>query len=238
MISVVVISSLLAVTLSWGSEGVEEKVEGESVILLHGILNTPLFMKNIESALSREGYHVLNIGYPSRDKTIEQHAEDLVPFVRSVPEGDVIHFVGFSLGTQIIRYYLNHHTVSKPGRFVMIAPPNHGSEMADYFYQFEWFPWLYGTHSGPQLKASNRKFFESLGKPPIPFGIIAGGRGNKTGISPFLPGDDDGTVSVESARLEGAEDFILIDSDHTALLFLNKTSSQTVMFLKEGHFSR
>ncbi|HEY5647852.1 MAG TPA: alpha/beta fold hydrolase, partial [Nitrospiria bacterium] len=143
-------------------------------------------MKKIEGALSREGYHVLNVGYPSRDKTIEEHAKDLEPLVRSVPKGNVIHFVGFSLGSQVIRYYLNHFPVSRPGRFVMIAPPNHGSELADYFYRFEWFPWLYGTESGPQLKASNRKFFESLGEPPLPFGIIAGGRGNKTGRSPFL----------------------------------------------------
>lgn len=228
---------LIGSTGAFAAGGSAEKpVNGETVILLHGILNTPMFMKNIETALSRAGYHVLNIGYPSREKTIEQHAGDLHPIIRSVPEGNVIHFVGFSLGSQIIRYYLKQYPVPKPGRFVMIAPPNHGSEMADYFYRFEWFPWLYGTASGPQLKASNRAFFDSLGKPPIPFGIIAGGRGDKTGRNPLIPGDDDGTVSVESARLEGAEDFILIDSDHTAILFLKKTVEYTVSFLKTGKF--
>lgn len=49
-----------------------------------------------------------------------------------------------------------------------------------------------------------------MSPPPIEFGVIAGGTGMKMGINPLLPGDDDGTITVEETKLEGMKDFIQI----------------------------
>ena len=118
----------------------------------------------------------------------------------------------------------------------MIAPPNHGSEKADALYQYRWFRLLYGEKAITELFAGNRSFFDELGVPPVEFGIIAGGRCDESGFSKVLPRDDDGAVSVESARLEGARDFIVLRHRHAGLLFSPETSQNVVSFLKRGRF--
>ena len=41
------------------------------VILLHGLARTSSSMEKLEKSLSEEKYHVVNLGYPSREDTIE-----------------------------------------------------------------------------------------------------------------------------------------------------------------------
>lgn len=208
----------------------------ETVILLHGILGRPLLMKKIEGGLRDAGYRVINWGYPGPGRTIEEHAASLDQFVQTLGPAREIHFVGFSLGSIIVRYYLTRYSPKNTGRFVMIAPPNHGSEKADALYQYRWFRLLYGDKAITELFASNRRFFDGLGIPPVEFGIIAGGRCDASGFSDILAGDDDGAVSVESARLEGARDFMVLRHRHVGLLFAPETSQNVVSFLKSGRF--
>jgi pimeloyl-ACP methyl ester carboxylesterase len=208
----------------------------ETVILLHGVLGHPVMMKKIEWTLERAGYTVMNIGYASRGKMVEEAAADLAEQVRSLNSSSKIHFVGFSLGSIIIRYYLSHTPPENAGRFVMIAPPNHGSELADTLYPYGWFRFLYGDKAITQLLASNRAFYSEVGIPTVPFGIIAGGLCNGKGLSRNLPGDDDGSVSLQSARLEGAADFFIIRGQHTGLLLEQETADQVVSFLASGQF--
>lgn len=209
---------------------------GETVILLHGILGHPVMMKKIEWTLERAGYTVMNIDYPSREKRVEEAAADLAEQVRKLNASSKVHFVGFSLGSIIIRYYLSHDPPENAGRFVMIAPPNHGSELADTLYPYGWFRMLYGNKAITQLLASNRPFYAEIGIPSVPFGIIAGGLCDGKGLSRDLPGDDDGSVSLQSARLEGAADFFVIRRQHTALLLEQETADQVMAFLSSGQF--
>lgn len=208
----------------------------ETVILMHGILGHPVTMKKIEWTLERAGYTVVNIGYSGREKMVEEAAADLAEQVRSLNSSSKVHFVGFSLGSIVIRYHLSHNPPENAGRFVMIAPPNHGSELADTLYPYWWFRFLYGNKAIIQLLSSNRAFYEDAGIPSVPFGIIAGGLCNGKGLSRTLPGDDDGSVSLQSARLEGAADFFIIRGQHTALLLEQETADQVVAFLSTGQF--
>jgi len=210
----------------------------ETVILVHGIMNKPIVMNRIADALEKQGYEVHNWGYASREKTIEAHAEALSTYITTLGSRPKIHFVGFSQGAIILRYLLKHHAVANAGRLVMIAPPNHGCEMAEDFYQYGWFRTLYGDQSIKQLFAKQNNFLEKCGTPSLEFGIIAGGLGNEHGFSSRIPGDDDGTVSVASARLEGARDFILLPHQHTPLVWSSETVVQVGEFLRAGWFKR
>ena len=207
-----------------------------TVILLHGILNPALIMTPIAWRLRREGYHVINWGYPARSLLIEEHAARLDGLVRGIDGDGPIHFVGFSLGGIISRYYLTHYDSPKAMRLVMIGSPNLGTAKVDVFYQRGWFRRLYGTKSMAQLRASNRSFFEAMGIPRVEFGVIAGGRGNDRGFSRLLDGDDDGAVPVESAKLAGAADFILLPHTHTVLVLAPETIRQVSAFLHTGRF--
>lgn len=208
----------------------------EAVVLLHGIMNKPFVMDKLATRLKKEGYRVYNWGYPSTDGMIEDHARRLHAFVDKLPEPRV-HYVGFSQGAIIIRYTHSHYPPTRPGRIVMIAPPNHGCEIAEDFYRYRWFRGLYGDKSIKQLFAKQNDFLVTCGTPPGEFGIIAGGKGDGRGYSRRIPGDDDGTISVASASLEGAKDFIVIPHQHTPLVFSRETGELVLSFLKSGHFS-
>lgn len=229
--------ALLIFTASFGW-GVNPQDKKTDVVLVHGILNKPFVMNRIASALKKQGYVVHNWGYPSTAKTIEQHAENLNSFVQTLSSATPVHFVGFSQGALIIRYTLTHYSLPNVGRFVMIAPPNHGCEIAENFYRYRWFRGLYGDQSIKQLFAKQNEFLEKCGIPKTEFGIIAGGRKNENGFTSRIPGDDDGTISVASAQLEGSRDFIILPHLHTSLLFSSDTSSQVISFLSKGQFER
>jgi len=208
----------------------------EVVILLHGILDKPLIMARLENKLNDNGYTVVNWGYASTSQTIEEIARQLDNVVKREKKDVTIHFVGFSLGSIVARYYLTHYPLANAGRFVMIAPPNHGSPMADTVYGYTWLRWLFGSKAIRQLRVVNKEFFDSMGIPPCEFGIIAGGKGDGKGYRGNLPGDDDGTVCVESAQLDGANDFIIINHPHTILALSDNTIENTISFLKTGRF--
>jgi pimeloyl-ACP methyl ester carboxylesterase len=209
-----------------------------TVILLHGILNPSLIMTPMAWRLRREGYHVINWGYPARSLSIEEHAAALHALVQRLDGDGPIHFVGFSLGGIVCRYYLTHYDSPRARRLVMIGSPNLGTAKVDVFYQRGWFRRLYGTKSMAQLRASNRRFFEAMGIPRVEFGIIAGGRGGDRGFSRLLEGDDDGAVPVESAKLAGSADFILLPHTHTVLVLAPETIRQVTAFLHHGRFDR
>jgi triacylglycerol lipase len=207
----------------------------ETVVLLHGILNQPFVMKKIQRGLEKNGFRVLNWGYESTEKTIEEYSADLKQFVESKNLTHTVHFVGFSLGSIIARYYLTTTPPPQLGRLVQIAPPNHGSEWVNHLSEFQAFDWIFGDKAIQQLKADG-PFVQTLGIPPGEFGIIAGGRGDDDGYNPILPGDDDGSVAVASTRLDGAKDFVLVNGQHTLLLTKDRTVDNVVSFLKNGRF--
>lgn len=216
----------------------EVAVQPETVILVHGIMNKPFVMSRIASVLTKAGYEVHNWGYPSTSKTIEAHAAALHQFITSLGARPKLHVVGFSQGAIILRYTLTHYAIANVGRLVMIAPPNHGCEMAEDFYKYAWFRSLYGDQSIKQLFAKQNAFLSTVGIPATEFGIIAGGRGDGTGYSASIPGDDDGTISVASAQLPGAKDFLLLRHQHTPLVFQSETAQQTLQFIQTGQFRR
>ena len=89
-----------------------------------------------------------------------------------------------------------------------------------------------------ELRSSNENFWRSLPPPPIEFGILAGGLGDGKGFNPILPGDDDGTLSLDETRLEGAKEFLVLPYQHSLILLRKKTAAMTADFLENGSFSQ
>lgn len=229
---------LLMAALPLRSSAVESQ---EWVILLHGLCRTSRSMVPMEHALSKAGYHVLNVDYPSRTAGIERLSEDAIG--RAVADcqtnGAVqIHFVTHSLGGILVRSYLSRHAIPKLGRVVMLGPPNQGSEVVDKLGSWWLFKQLNGSTAGKELGTDKNSTVNQLGPANFCVGVIAGDRSINWINSRLIPGRDDGKVSVERTKLAGMSDQLVVHATHPFLMRNRKVIRQTIHFLRAGKFER
>jgi triacylglycerol lipase len=208
----------------------------ECVVVLHGLARSSHSMSRLADRLSDAGFVVNNLDYPSTREPFDELVAGLVRAVeRDSASCPRIHFVGYSLGALLVRGYLRQDHPKNLGRVVMIGPPNHGSEIVDAIG----CTWLFHAIFGPvgsELGTSPGGLPARLGLPDFEFGVIAGNQP----INPLgwwlIPGENDGEVSVESTRLEGMGDFIVVPENHTFMMNGPEVAKETVAFLRTGHF--
>jgi hypothetical protein len=210
----------------------------ECVIVLHGLGRTAFSMSLIEEALINENYLVWNEGYPSRSDNIEELSgttiEEGLGFCDR-HKARTVHFVTHSLGGILVRQYLQHHTIDNLGRIVMLSPPNHGSEVVDLLKDYTIYQVILGP-AAQQLGTDKNSLTEKLKSVKGEIGIITGVSSSDPWFSPVIPGDDDGKVSVESAKLDEMSDFITVDNGHTFIMRDETVIKQILHFLREGSF--
>ena len=212
----------------------------ECVIVLHGLGRTAFSMSLIEEALVNENYLVWNEGYPSTSSDIKKLSEtaitDGLDFCDQNKTGTV-HFVTHSLGGILVRQYLQQHTINNLGRVVMLSPPNHGSEVVDLLKDYTIYQIILGP-AAQQLGTDKGSLTEQLGPVKGEIGIITGVSSSDPWFSPVIPGDDDGKVSVESAKLDEMSDFMTVPNGHTFIMRDDTVIRQILHFLREGAFYR
>jgi len=216
----------------------EDAAPRELVVLLHGLARSDRAMRPLAKRLEAAGYEVRALRYDSTGKPPDALVADLdAELARCCAAAERIDFVTHSLGSILLRAELAEHPLPQLGRVVMLAPPNHGSELAD---------WLRGSAAlrswmGPtalELGTDEGSLPNRL--PPASFevGVIAGTESLNPIGSQMIPGEDDGTVSVASARLEGMSDFLLLPVSHTMILRSSEAADQAIAFLRAGRFRR
>jgi triacylglycerol esterase/lipase EstA (alpha/beta hydrolase family) len=110
-----------------------QKTSGDYVVLLHGIARSSSHMEPLAEFLQNNGYDVINIDYPSTDYTIEELVEIIhLDLSTKLTEDKKINFTGYSMGGLLTLAILHKYKTEKLGRVIQLAPPNHGSEVADF----------------------------------------------------------------------------------------------------------
>lgn len=194
----------------------------ECVSLVHGFLAHPLMMSVLGHRLDRRGYLAKPWGYWNMSRSILEHAH---AFTRELTRLDddnavgTIHLVTHSMGGIIARAALDRFVPRKLGRFVMLAPPNHGSFVATRMAGV--VGWLLKPVA--ELTTSSDSLVNSLGMPSgIDVGVIAASR--------------DALVAHESTRPDVPHAHATIHCLHSSLLFRRDAADLVAAFLATGTF--
>ena len=218
--------------------GIQAQAE-DCVILLHGLGRTSLSMQVMGLQLRAEGYRAHAINYPSRSKSIPDLAKQVTKQIaKKCRTKGQVHFVTHSMGGILLRYsaeYLPDRMPKNMGRSVMLGPPNRGSEIVDEHGDTAWFRFGNGE-AGISLGTDAESWPSKLGSFPHEFGVIAGNKSIEPYWSGIIEGENDGKVSVESTKLEGMDDHIVMPVTHTFMVNDPDVARQTISFLKAGKF--
>ena len=229
---------LLSLLVLWGLSATVQAAD--CVVLLHGLARTSGSMDKMQQALSGAGFETANIGYPSRKKAIAELASIAIPAgleaCRAKRDVEHIHFVTHSLGGILLRHYLEQNGIDELGRVVMLGPPNQGSEAVEGLGGVPGFDWLNGP-AGRQLGKGDNSVPLQLGPADFELGIIAGSRTIDPITSSVLKNPDDGRVSVDDTRLDGMDDFVVVEHSHAFMMRMREPIELTVRFLQTGTFA-
>jgi pimeloyl-ACP methyl ester carboxylesterase len=194
-------------------------------------------MQLLADRIAAAGFETHNIDYPSLDLELDEIIDIIgIEIDRCCADAERLHFVTHSLGGILVRAYAAKRPPRNLHRVVMLAPPNHGSEYVDAMKDWTFFQLAAGP-TGVQLGTAPDSLPNRLPTPEFEFGVIAGTSNYNPISDSVIPGASDGTVSVESTRLEGMSDFIMVDETHTFIMRSPLVAKQTIAFLRDGHFT-
>jgi pimeloyl-ACP methyl ester carboxylesterase len=196
---------------------------GETVVLVHGLGGSGMLMWPLARRLGQAGYSTQNWAYRSYSQTIQRHADQFRQRLGELdadPQVSRLHLVTHSMGTIVARCALAEGQPTKLGRWVMLAPPNHGSPVATF-----WGPKLrWCVPVIDQLAKRSDSFVNLLPQPDrIEFGVIAASM--------------DWMVGSGNSCLPCQRDYIVLPATHTSLLFRRRSADETIEFLSTGRFS-
>ncbi len=204
----------------------------ETVILVNGLWMPGWVLVPLARRLRRCGFEVHSFTYRSVAHSLRKNADLLQQLVDSLP-GEVMHFVGYSLGGIVVRALFHFHPQHRPGRIVTLGSPHQGSLAAATIAAYPWGRRLLGQSLPVLVSAEDRNW-------PLPareIGIVAGTL--NVGLGRFLrrqPNPSDGTVGVAEAQLPGATKMILMKVSHFGLLVSPEVAAVVCRFFRTGQF--
>ncbi|RJG40302.1 esterase/lipase family protein [Motilimonas pumila] len=209
-----------------------------AAVLIHGMGRTARSMSSLQRLLKRQGYQVHSVSYPSAQSPMANLCQDYIAPVLTplASQGEPIFIVTHSLGGILLRHYLQHHALPKGSRAVMLAPPNHGSEVADKLKLFRPYRWFTGP-VGQQLGTGPGSPLQHFKAIDIELGIIAGTRSSDPWFNHLFTGPHDGKVSVKSCRLPEMKDFAEVKAGHTFIMNHSIVQRNIISFFNKGVFN-
>lgn len=209
------------------------------VFLIHGYGSFKLLLSKIEKYLKAENFLTENYGYRSMSVDLDVLGKQLHQTIKQ-SNVKTVSFVTHSMGALVVRsmlpYAMQDEDFPAIHRIVMIAPPNRGAQIADFYSSLKFLKPLLGPNV-EHMKTGEGSYAAGL---PVPanseIGIIAGIRGGKHGYNIFIKGDNDGLLTPEKTRLGVEKDFVVLKGEHNLLTQKETVCQMVVGFLKFGEF--
>lgn len=213
----------------------------DCVILLHGLARSKYSMSSMESYMRKMNYIVVNQEYPTTKRSIKELAEqDVVSMVDACQQykPEKIHFITHSIGGIVLRAYLQDHHPQNIGRVVMLAPPNHGTQLADVLHRNVLFKMIAGP-AGQELTTYHTSTPNQLTQSIKPeTGVIAGTFSFMPLMKYFFHEENDGKVPVSSTYIAGMTDFMEMHVSHMFMMQNKSVMKEAAYFLQHGSFKK
>ncbi len=206
---------------------------GQPVVLLHGLWRGWRAMEPMARALRREGFSTLNLPYPSTRLPIPELVDVVRAEVGKIAGETPVHFVTHSLGGILARALLVDAPPWKPGKLIMIAPPNGGSEIVDWSRNhpiIRCFLGPAGRALGSDGITNDLPDLENIPEAAV----IMGRHSSIPFFKHLLEKENDGIVSVARGGINGLRDFSVIDAGHTFIQMHPEAIRLVLKFLKSA----
>ncbi|MEW4564592.1 hypothetical protein AB1K70_18775 [Bremerella sp. JC770] len=193
----------------------------ERVILIHGLSGNRWVLWPLNRFLTRQHYCPMRWCYRSVLNGVMNHAERLRAFLeREADSPEPLHFVTHSMGGIILRAVLADMDWQRPGRLVMLAPPNHGSRVAQLASRSLHYlcPALSDISTSPDSLVHRLPVVQSLDT-----GVIAG--------------TQDLLVHLDSTHITNQIDHVLVPCGHNRILRHPESLDEISYFLRNGRFT-
>jgi hypothetical protein len=209
------------------------------VYVLHGWGNPKTLMNKIHRDIIKAGFEAENYAYPGLYEDLDTIAKKL--YLDIMKENlDSVSFVTHSMGGLVVRAMLKYSapdlSFPKIFRIVMIAPPNRGADIADFFKDAKSLKKLLGPNV-EKMETDSSSYANQL---PIPcnteIGVIVGRRHKDKGYNLLIEGDNDGLISPENTLLGNEKDVAYVKYNHLGVIRRKQPIKLVVEFLKFGKF--
>jgi len=213
------------------------------VIILHGLMRSPLSLGKLVKHIESKGYRTYSPAYNSLVDNYQDILERLDKKISNwLDTEQPVYFVGHSFGGLLIRGLLARHPQWNSKRCVMLGTPNKGAKIASFMLSHWWFKYFI-----PKVTADlkpDSAVIKNLPEPEIETGIIAGNI-NYSIVIPASwyykkatdnePGD--GIVELSTTKVDTMADFIIMPLHHSFMMWNQDLLDQVSHFLEYGRFT-
>ncbi|MEM6979496.1 MAG: lipase [Planctomycetota bacterium] len=217
----------------------------DMIVLLHGLIRTDRSMKSMQKALQEQCTgDVIRFGYASTQQTLADSARALREVLDDYGPETHFRFVGHSMGNIVVRHLVGDLQAAAEGEsmadeivygsatkvraaakdllsrcdaMVMLGPPNQGASIARRLAKTGLFETVVGP-GAMQLGPRWEEIEPNLATPPFPFAIVAGNFGDSIIANPLTDGPGDLVVSIDEAKLDGADVIHEVPIAHSILM--------------------
>ncbi|MCK9498246.1 MAG: alpha/beta hydrolase [Bacteroidales bacterium] len=216
-----------------------EVIASHKIYILHGYASSKSIMNRIKKDLKKSGFLVENYDYPALYVDLDSLGKKLYLDVLE-DNYDSVSFVTHSMGGLVVRNMVKYSAADlnfpKIYRIVMIAPPNRGADIADFFKNTK----LIKKMLGPNVEKMTTDSTSYANQLPIPIntelGIIVGESKYKAGYNWFIGRKNDGLLIPERVFLGNEKDVAICNYSHLGVVKNKKPRKLVLEFLKHGNF--
>jgi len=212
----------------------------QKIYLIHGFASNQLSMVRLEHELTKNGFTVKNYGYNSLYTDLDTLGKKLYLEISQLPE-DSVSFVTHSMGALVVRSMYQYLDTTKHfpriNRLVMLAPPNRGAEIADFFSANA----VINTLMGPNLEKMRTDTNSYANRLPVPWcgetGVIIGVKRKGLWFNRSVRENTDGYLTPMRTELGIEKQVAIVNESHTLVTLKQEVIDLTIRFLREGTFT-